>query len=55
MNEYRKLAGQIILGEQEQVKEIIESYIDDNIDCMTIKELVGFIKENIEHLNKFIV
>lgn len=64
MNEYRRLGGWIITGEQPRLEAAINDFLElmeddeiypyNSIEEMTIKELIQFIKDNIEELKPFI-
>lgn len=55
---FRNLLAQIIKGEQEELKEVINAFLLDTenkvLFDLTIAEAIVFLQENYEYIEKFI-
>ena len=61
---YRSLLGQILQGEQELLRDMIDSYFEDgyslegnviySFESLRIHEAIEFLKDNYEYLKDFI-
>ena len=53
--EFRILAGQVVAGQQPELEEIICDHLGvDTIDGLTVAELVGWLRDNVEYTGPFI-